>query len=81
MRVLILLPLLLSLTLSACAPKKKLRPDPRACVLPSVLLVPRPLPELDNPSWRGIGDLAARALSHAKDREADIATISSICRK
>lgn len=66
--------------LSACGPKN-LRPNPNACVVPSVLLVARPLPVIEGKTWRAVADYAARSASHASEREADIATIRDVCRK
>jgi len=44
-------------------------------------MVPRPLPVMQGKTWRDVADLTARALDHARQREADIATVRGLCRK
>ena len=73
-RVLIFLPLMLFLT--ACGPKN-LRPS--GCIVPSAILVARPLPELDGDTWRAVADYAVRVADHAALREADVATVRGLC--
>ncbi len=69
----------LALTCSACLPHP--RPDPRACVIPAVLLVPIPVPQLDGNTWRNVADLTARLRSHVIQREADVAVIRGLCKR
>lgn len=66
--------------LAGCAPKV-IRPDPRACVVPAAILVPRPLPTMAGQTWRDVADYAARAADHARAREADVATVARLCNK